>query len=68
MTTDPKPQKQRTYESRIRQRGGMRLPGGSLQPDATRALEMLLVAGYAPSATACIARALLDAAKRQKAV
>lgn len=65
---DDRPPKQRAYESRLRERGGRRLPGGSLQPDAALALDALLAAGYAPSATSCIARALLEAAKRQKVV
>lgn len=55
--------KQRAYESRLRERGGRRLPGGTLQPDAARALDELLRKGYASSATACIAKALIDAAK-----
>jgi len=63
-TAPPRPLKQRAYESRLRDRGGRRLPGGTLQPDAARALDALVAAGYAPSATACIARALVEAADR----
>lgn len=66
--TDTRPPKQRAYESRLRERGGKRLPGGTLQPDAAAALAALLGAGYAPSATACIARALIEAAGRESGV
>jgi len=44
--------------------GGRRLPGGVLPADAADALAELQDAGYAPSATACIARALVEAARR----
>ena len=66
--TTARPLKQRAYESRLRERGGRRLPGGTLQPDAAQALDALMAAGYAPSATAAIARALLEASKRQRMV
>lgn len=58
----------RKSEAELRKRGGRRLPGGTLQPDAAQALDALMAAGYAPSATAAIARALVEAAKRQKVV
>jgi hypothetical protein len=58
------PPKQRAYESRLRERGGRRLPGGTLQPDAAAALAALLASSYAPSATAAISRALIEAAGR----
>ncbi len=71
-TTKPAPvplaARVRKSEAELRKRGGRRLPGGSLQPDAAQALDALLTAGYAPSATACIARALIEAAERKKAV
>jgi len=44
--------------------GGRRLPGGVLPADAADALAELQDAGYASSATACIARALVEAARR----
>lgn len=44
--------------------GGRRLPGGILPADASAALDELHTSGYAPTLTACIARALVDAAKR----
>ena len=44
--------------------GGRRLPGGVLTADAAAALSMLQDGGYAASATACIARALIEAARR----
>lgn len=44
--------------------GGRRLPGGVLPADAADALATLQNAGYAASATACIARALVEAARR----
>ncbi|KKO71828.1 hypothetical protein [Kerstersia gyiorum] len=60
----PLAERVRKSEAELRKRGGRRLPGGSLQPDAAQALDALMLAGYAPSATACIARALLEAAAR----
>lgn len=45
--------------------GGRRLPNGMLKPSSAQALDALLAAGYAPSATACIARALIEAAGRE---
>ena len=58
----------RKSEAALRKRGGRRLPGGSLQPDAAQALDALLAAGYAPSATAAISRALIEAAGREGGV
>ena len=52
-----------TSEARARERGGRRLPGGTIPPDAAKALTRLLATGYAESATACIARALVQADK-----
>ena len=43
-------------------------PNSPIPAGAAQALDALLAAGYAPSATSCIARALLEAAKRQKVV
>ncbi len=56
----------RASESRARrlEREQVRQVGVILPPDAASALDALQSAGYAPSATACIARALLDAASR----
>lgn len=48
----------------LTQRGGRRIPTGWLQPDAARALDALVAAGYAPSATGAIAQALLDAQRK----
>lgn len=44
--------------------GGRRMPGGVLPADAADALAALHDSGYAPTLTACIARALVDAIKR----
>ena len=51
----------RKSEARKIQAGGRRMPGGVLPPDAAVALDSLQASGYAPSATACIARALVEA-------
>lgn len=56
----------RESEARARERGGRRLPGGTLPPPAADALAKLQASGYAESATACIARAVVDAANRIK--
>lgn len=44
--------------------GGRRIPGGVLDAYAARALTTLHDDGYAPTLTACIARALVEALKR----
>jgi len=54
-------QRVRNSEVRKVQAGGRRVPGGVLPPDAAAALYSLQASGYAPSATACIARALVEA-------
>lgn len=61
-----KPLNERVRESEARkvQDGGRRMPGGVLGSKAARALERLQAAGYASSATSCIARALLEAEQR----
>lgn len=45
-------------------RGGRRMPGGYLQPDAAKALNELVEAGYAPSPLAVIVAALFDARRK----
>lgn len=55
----------RDSEARKVKAGGRRLPGGVLPADASEALAALLSSGYAMSATATIARALKEAAKRK---
>lgn len=47
-------------------RGGRRMPGGYLQPDAAAALDALVRSEYAASPVAVIAKALTDAAQAQK--
>lgn len=54
----------RASEARKVKAGGRRMPGGVLGADAARALDRLQAAGYADSATACIARALVDAERK----
>lgn len=56
---------QRVAASRARAiaQGAQRLPSGLLPPDAARALDALVAAGWAPSRAAAIARALLEAHK-----
>jgi hypothetical protein len=63
-TPKPDPRQQgwsRANEAKRIAAGGRRLPGGVLPADATAALDKLQKSGYADSATACIARALVDA-------
>lgn len=43
--------------------GGMKIPTGYLQPDAAKAVDYLLSAGYAGTKSAVISRALIDAQK-----
>lgn len=72
MTRAKKPQpvpladRVRASEARKVEAGGRRMPGGVLPPDAATALERLQAAGYADSATGCIARALVEADRRQR--
>lgn len=71
MSTEKKPpvslaDRVRASESRKMQAGGKRLPGSILPPDATAALDKLIAEAYGDSATACIARALVEAAERTK--
>lgn len=49
---------------KLLQEGGRRLPTGYLQPNAAAALDALLAAGYATTATGVIAAALLDAQRK----
>lgn len=62
--TKPRSLSERVRASRQRaiERGARPTPRGLLPPEALRRLQ---AAGYAPSATACIARALVEAAERQ---
>lgn len=53
----------RANESKRIAAGGRRMPGGVLPADAAEALAKLQQSGYADSATACIARALVAAAR-----
>lgn len=57
----PLAQRVRKSERLARERGGRRLPGGTLPPESARALESLMDRGYATSATGVIARALIEA-------
>ena len=50
-------------QAALLERGGRRIPGGGLQPDAAQALDALVRTGYAKNQSAVIARALLDAAR-----
>lgn len=58
----------RASEQRSIAAGAVRMPGGLLPADAAQALARLVAAGYAPSKTAAIARALLAAEKSQKKI
>lgn len=57
-------QRVRRAEAALKERGGRRMPGGMLQPDAAQALDELIAAGYAGSPLAVISAALLDAKKK----
>jgi len=56
----------RASEARKIKAGGRRMPGGVMSPDAAAAVERLAAAGYAASVTACIERALVEAASELK--
>lgn len=53
----------RANEAKRLKAGGRRLPGGILPADAAEALAKLQKSGYADTATACISRALVAAAR-----
>lgn len=57
----------RRHEERNQQAGGMKLPPVDLNPEATAALRELQARGYAPSRTACIVRAIIDATAKRDA-
>ncbi len=57
-------QRVRRAEAALKERGGRRIPGGYLQPDAAQALESLVQSGYAASPVAVISTALLDAQRK----
>lgn len=64
--TDPKPltlaQRVRASEQRSIDAGAaIRMPGGLLPAEAAQALDALVAANWAPSRTAAIARALVEA-------
>ena len=63
--TDPKPltlaQRVRASEQRSIDAGAIRMPGGWLPAEAAQALDALVAANWAPSRTAAIARALIEA-------
>lgn len=50
--------------AKLTEAGGRRIPTGWLQPDAAAAIDALVAAGYAPTATGAIAQALLDAQRK----
>lgn len=59
-------QRVRRAEASLKERGGRRIPGGFLQPDAAQALADLVGSGYAASPVAVISAALLDAQRKVK--
>lgn len=63
----PVPLADRVAASRARaiEAGARKTPRGMLTPEAAHALDALLRAGYAPNATACIVRALIEAARNK---
>jgi hypothetical protein len=64
MTAQTNAQRVAKAREKLLQEGGRRLPTGYLQPDAAAALDALLSAGYAPTATGVIAASLLDAQRK----
>ena len=60
------PNSQRVAKARQKlvEAGGRRLPTGYLHPEAAAALDALVAAGYAPTATGAISAALLDAQRK----
>lgn len=67
-TPAPKPLAQRVRESESRsiEAGAVRIPGGLLPAEAAAALTELVEAGYAISKATVIARALIEANKKQR--
>jgi hypothetical protein len=59
-------ERNRASEARKVGRGGRRMPGGVLPPDAAAALDNLQATGYACGALACIARALISASSQAR--
>ncbi len=66
--TPSKPaQRVRRAERNAIENGARRTPNGMLSKEAADALERLVAANYAPSETKVVARALVEADKRQAA-
>jgi hypothetical protein len=65
-TTQPKTLASRVRDSEARklQAGGRRMPGGVMPKDAAEALDILQREQYGDSASACIFRALIEAAEK----
>ena len=59
-------QRVRASEARKIKDGGRRMPSGVMSPDAVKAMNQLLRAGYASSMTACVERAIIDANNNRK--
>lgn len=68
MSSRPETQTERVARSNaaLLARGGRRLPGGYLQPEAAQALADLTQAGYGKNKVDVVSRALLDAQRRLK--
>lgn len=69
-TTKPKAvtasERVRASEARKMADGGKRIPGGVMPADVVKALEKLQAEQYGPSASACMFRAVIEAAERLK--
>lgn len=66
MTAAPLTQSEKVQRSNaaLLARGGRRLPGGYLQPEAAQALADLTQAGYGKNKVDIVSRALVDAQRR----
>jgi len=64
MTIQTPAQRVRKAQQALKERGGLRMPSGYLQPDAAQALSDLVASGYGASPVAVISAALLDAKRK----
>lgn len=62
--TDSPAERVRASEDKKIAAGGRRMPGGVMPADAAAALEVLLANSYGRSASACIFRAIVEAAEQ----
>ena len=60
-------QRVKAFNTRLKERGGCRIPSGYLEPSHAGMLAALLASGYGGTSTAVIARAIQEAHEKMQA-